>query len=176
VYFCLILGFYGVSFWLPQIVQAAGTLSSRAVVLVSAIPYVVAAVGMVIIGAHSDRTGERRWHVAGSALVGASGFALTALAPATVATSLAALSLAAAGIWGALGPFWTMPAAFLRGTAAAGGIAIVNSVGNLGGFVGPFFVGYVRDATGSFAGGLLGLTASLILAASIAAAIGKRAG
>jgi ACS family tartrate transporter-like MFS transporter len=176
VYFCLILGFYGVSFWLPQIVQAAGALSSATVVMLSAIPYFVAAMGMVIIGAHSDRTGERRWHVAGSALVGATGFALTALAPAAVATSLATLSIAALGIWGALGPFWTMPPAFLRGTAAAGGIAVVNSVGNLGGFVGPFFVGYVREVTGSFSGGLLGLAASLVLAASIALAVGRRSG
>lgn len=176
VYFCLILGFYGVSFWLPQIVQAAGTLSSPTVVLLSAIPYLVAAIGMVIIGAHSDRTGERRWHVAGSALVGASGFVFTALAPSTVAMSLATLSIAALGIWGALGPFWTMPPTFLRGTAAAGGIAVVNSVGNLGGFVGPSFVGYVRDVTGGFAGGLLGLAASLVLAALIALVVPKQSG
>jgi ACS family tartrate transporter-like MFS transporter len=174
LYFCLVLAIYGVSFWLPQIVQAAGTLSSSTVVLLSAIPYLIAALGMVIIGAHSDRTGERRWHVAGPALIGASGFILTVLAPSTVATSLATLSIAALGIWGTLGPFWTMPPAFLRGTAAAGGIAVVNSVGNLGGFMGPFFVGYVRDVTGSFAGGLLALAAGLVIAALIALVVGER--
>jgi ACS family tartrate transporter-like MFS transporter len=173
LYFCLVIAFYGVSFWLPQIVQAAGTLSSPTVVLLSAIPYVVAAIGMVVVGIHSDRTGERRWHVAAPALVGATGFVLTVVSPPTVATSLITLSIAALGIWSALGPFWTMPAAFLRGTAAAGGIAVVNSVGNLGGFVGPSFVGYVRAATGSFEGGLLALAAGLIIAAGIAIGIGS---
>ncbi|MGH9387939.1 MAG: MFS transporter [Vicinamibacterales bacterium] len=174
LYFCLVIAFYGVSFWLPQIVQAAGTLPSTTVVLLSAIPYVVAAVGMVIIGTHSDRSGERRWHVAVPALIGAAGFVLTTLAPATVTASLATLSIAAFGIWGALGPFWTMPPAFLRGTAAAGGIAVVNSVGNLGGFVGPSFVGYVREATGSFGGGLLALAMCLVAAALIAITIRDR--
>jgi ACS family tartrate transporter-like MFS transporter len=174
LYFCLVIAFYGVSFWLPQIVQAAGTLSSATVVLLSAIPYLVAAVGMVIIGTHSDRTGERRWHVALPALIGALGFVLTILAPSTVATSLTTLSIAALGIWGALGPFWTLPPAFLRGTAAAGGIAVVNSVGNLGGLVGPSFVGVVREATGSFGGGLLALAACLVVAAVIAVSIKER--
>lgn len=171
LYFCLVIAFYGVSFWLPQIVQAAGELSSATVVLLSALPYVVAAIGMVLVGIDSDRTGERRWHVAVPALIGAVGFVLTVIAPPTVAMSLATLSIAAFGIWSALGPFWTMPPAFLRGTAAAGGIAVVNSVGNLGGFVGPFFVGYVRDTTGSFGGGLLALAACLVLGAAIAVSL-----
>ncbi len=165
------MAFYGVSFWLPQIVQAAGTLPSATVVLISAIPYAAATVGMVVVGRHSDRTGERRWHVALPLLMGATGFALTVLGPQTVTVSLVALSVAAVGIWSALGPFWAIPPVFLRGTAAAGGIAVINSVGNIGGFVGPYLVGWVRETTGAFAGGLWLLAGALLLGAAIALSI-----
>jgi MFS transporter, ACS family, tartrate transporter len=171
LYFCVVIAFYGISFWLPQIVDAAGGLSSATVVMLSAIPYLVAAVGLVVVGTHSDRTGERRKHVALPALIGAVGFVLTVMAPPSAALSLATLSVAAFGIWGALGPFWAMPPTFLRGTAAAGGIALVNSVGNLGGFFGPTLVGYARTATGSFGGGLMTLAAALVVAAVIAIAL-----
>jgi len=167
IYFSIVLAIYGVSFWLPQILQALGTTSSATVALVSAIPYVAAAVAMVIVGGHSDRTGERRWHVALSALAGAAGFALAALVPTSLVLSLAALSLAAMGVWGTLGPFWALPTAFLTGRAAAGGVALVNSVANIGGFIGPTVVGYVRDATGSFAAGLWLLAAGLVVGAAI---------
>ncbi len=166
-YFCIVIAFYGVSFWLPQIVQAGSGYSSAMVVLLSAIPYAAAAIGMVYVGIRSDRTGERRWHVAGPCLIGALGFVLTVLAPQTPAFALATLSIAAFGIWGTLGPYWTLPTAFLRGTAAAGGIAVVNSVGNLGGFVGPLVVGRIREATGGFAAGLLTLAAVLVIGALI---------
>lgn len=165
IYFCIVLAFYGVSFWLPQIVQAFGTLPSSVVALISSLPYVVAAVGMVFVGRSSDRTGERRRHVAIPALIGAAGFIAAATVPASVTLSLVALSVAAFGIWGALGPFWALPTAFLRGTAAAGGVALVNAVGNIGGFVGPTLVGYARDATGSFAAGLWVLAAGLVAGA-----------
>ena len=171
LYFCIVMAFYGVSFWLPQIVQATGGLSSATVILLTAIPYVAATIGLVVIGSRSDAVAERRWHVAVPCLIGAAGFVLTVLAPQTAAASLAMLSIAAFGIWGTLGPFWAMPTAFLRGTAAAGGIAIVNSVGNLGGFAGPFLIGWVRDATGSFEGGLLTLAAVLVIGAAIAVSL-----
>lgn len=167
-YFCIVIAFYGVSFWLPQIVQGSSGYSSAMVVLLTAIPYVAATVGLVFFGARSDRTGERHWHVAGPCLIGAVGFVLTVLTPPTPAYALATLSIAAFGIWGTLGPFWTLPTAFLRGTAAAGGIAIVNSIGNLGGFVGPFLMGWIRDATGGFSAGLLTLAAVLVIGAAIA--------
>ena len=170
-YFCLVIAFYGVSFWLPQIVQGSSGFSSAMVVLLSAIPYVSATIGLVVIGSHSDRTGERHWHVAGPLLIGAIGFVLTVLAPPTPAFALATLSIAAFGIWGALGPFWTLPTAFLRGSAAAGGIALVNSIGNFGGFVGPYLVGWIRDATGGFTAGLLTLAAVLVIGAGIALSI-----
>jgi len=168
LYFCIVIAFYGVSFWLPQIVQATGGLSSARVILLTAIPYVAATIGLVVIGSRSDAKAERRWHVAVPCLIGAAGFVLTVLAPQTAAASLAMLSIAAFGIWGALGPFWAMPTAFLRGTAAAGGIAIVNSIGNIGGFAGPFAIGWVREATGSFEVGLLALAGVLVVGAAIA--------
>ncbi len=166
-YFCLVIAFYGVSFWLPQIVQGSSGFSSAMVVLLSAIPYVAATIGLVLIGKRSDRTGERHWHVAGPLLIGAIGFVLTVIAPPTPAYALATLSIAAFGIWGALGPFWTLPTAMLRGTAAAGGIALVNSIGNFGGFVGPYVVGWIRDATGGFSAGLLTLAGVLVLGAVV---------
>jgi predicted MFS family arabinose efflux permease len=167
IYGCLVVAFYGVGFWLPQIVQGLSGHPSTVVALISAVPYVAAALGMVAAGASSDRTGERRWHVAGPALVGAAGFLLTAAGPSGVWWSLATLSLAAFGVYSALGPFWALPATLLRGPAAAGGIAVINSFGNLGGFVGPFVVGLVRDRTGSFAGGLAVLAAGLVVGAAL---------
>lgn len=171
LYFCIVIAFYGISFWLPQIMQTTSAHSSSTIVLLSAIPYMAATVGLVVIGASSDRSGERRWHVAMSCLVGAGGFLLTAWLPGNLSTALVTLSIAAFGIWGALGPFWTMPTALLRGTAAAGGIAIVNSVGNVGGFAGPFLVGWVRDTTGVFTAGLLTLAAILVAGAVVAVCI-----
>ncbi|MFA5909323.1 MAG: MFS transporter [Vicinamibacterales bacterium] len=173
LYFCIVIAFYGVSFWLPQIVQATGHLSSATVILLTAIPYIAATIGLVVVGSRSDTMAERRWHVAIPCLIGAAGFVLTVLAPQTAAASLLMLSIAAFGIWGALGPFWAMPTAFLRGTAAAGGIAIVNSIGNIGGFAGPFAIGWVRDATGSFEGGLLVLAGVLVVGAAIALSLPK---
>jgi ACS family tartrate transporter-like MFS transporter len=173
-YLCIVIAFYGISFWLPQMVQAASGLGSATVVLLSAIPYVAATIGLVVVGAHSDRTGERRWHVAVPCLIGAGGFVLTVIAPQTLIVSLATLSIAAFGIWGTLGPFWTLPTAFLRGSAAAGGIALVNSVGNVGGFVGPILVGWVRERTGQFGAGLLMLAAFLVVGAVVVLAIPTR--
>ena len=166
-YFCVVIAFYGISFWLPQILQGSSGYSSAMVVLLSAIPYISATAGLVILGTRSDQTGERRWHVAMPCLIGALGFVLTVLAPPTPAYALTTLSIAAFGIWGTLGPYWAIPTAFLRGTAAAGGIALVNSIGNLGGFVGPYLVGWIRDATGGFTAGLLTLAAILVVGAVI---------
>ncbi len=173
-YFCIVIAFYGISFFLPQILQSVSGFGSATVVLLSAIPYVAATVGLVVVGGRSDRVRERRWHVAVPCLIGAAGFVLTVIGPATPAYALTTLSIAAFGIWGALGPFWTLPTAFLRGTAAAGGIALVNSVGNVGGFVGPFVMGWIREATGSFAAGLLALAGALVIGAVIVLSIQLR--
>lgn len=172
LYFALVVALYSISFWLPQILKRLSGSSDLIVGFVSALPYVVAATGMVLIGRHSDRTGERRWHVAGPALLAAMGLVLSAYAQSPV-LAVMAVSVAALGIWGALGPFWAMPTAVLRGTSAAAGIAWINSVGNLGGFVGPYGVGYLKDLTGGFAAALGGLAVSLVIAAVLALTVQK---
>jgi ACS family tartrate transporter-like MFS transporter len=167
LYFVLVLGVYGVSLWLPQMISTRVRASELEVGILTAIPYAVAAVAMVLTGRHSDRSGERRWHVALPALAGAAGLAASALVEAP-ALGVLGLCLAALGIWSSLGPFWTLPTAFLSGTAAAGGIALVNSVGNLGGFVGPWVLGLLKDATGDFRAGLAFLALGLAAAAALA--------
>ncbi|HET6473465.1 MAG TPA: MFS transporter, partial [Pseudomonadales bacterium] len=167
LYFALIVGFYSISFWSPQIIQSLGALDRVEAALVSAIPYVCAAIAMVFAGAHSDRTGERRMHIAIGALVGALGMVATAYLREPV-LGVAALSVAAIGIWSAVPVFWSLPTTFLSGTAAAGAIALINSFGNLGGFVGPYVIGRVHDATDSYAAGLLVIAGSLVGAVALA--------
>src|SRR6059058_3744748 len=131
-------------------------MSDLFVGFVSAIPYMAASLGMVVIGKSSDRRAERRWHVAFSAVAAAAGLVIAAFLK-TPAIGLAALSFAAIGIWVTLGPFWAMSTESLRGTGAAAGIALINSFGNLGGFLGPYLVGIVRSRTDDFALALLAL-------------------
>ncbi len=148
VYFGLVTGLYGVTFWLPQIVKGFGGLSDFQVGLVVALPTLVSAIAMVAWTRHSDRTGERLWHVALPAFVGALGLCASTVVSDPFLSTLA-LSLALIGIYAAIATSWTLPSAFLTGTAAAGGIALINSVGNLGGFVGPYFVGFVKARAGA---------------------------
>lgn len=168
--FTLLVGLYSISFWLPQIVQSLSRGDNVEVALLSAIPYVAAAVAMVVVGAHSDRTRERCWHIAAAALVGAAGIGATAVAQ-TPVPGLIALSVAAVGIFSAIPVFWSLPTTFLSGTAAAGAIALINSVGNLGGFFGPYLIGRVRDLTGGFAGSLMFIAVLLVGSAALAASL-----
>jgi ACS family tartrate transporter-like MFS transporter len=167
LYFLIVLGLYSISFWLPQILKGLSGSSDFLVGVSSALPYVVAAVGMAWVGRHSDRRGERRWHVAGPALVAALGFVLSTQTD-VPALALASISLAALGIWGSLGPFWALSTSVLTGSTAAAGIAWINSVGNLAGFVGPYVVGLLKDATGGFGAAMAALAFFLVLAAIIA--------
>src|SRR5437764_1048933 len=167
LYSALVCGLYGVSFWIPQIIRGFGGLGDFAVGVVSMVPYLAAAIGMVVVGAHSDRRQERRWHLAGPAFIGAAGLLVSGSVMAPI-VSLLALSLGALGMWSALGPFWARSATFASGSAAAGAIALVNSVGNLGGFLGPYLVGLVKEHTDGFAGGLALLAGWLVLAGVIA--------
>jgi ACS family tartrate transporter-like MFS transporter len=155
-YFAIVMSVYGVTFWLPQIIKTFSGMSDLGVGVVSAIPWLAAAVGMVLISKSSDRSGERRWHVAGSAVVGASGLILAALTR-SPSFQLIALAISAVGIWGTLGPFWAMSSRSLSGAGAAAGIALINSVGNLGGFLGPYLVGVIRGRSGNFAASLIAL-------------------
>jgi MFS transporter, ACS family, tartrate transporter len=157
VYFGAVATNYGLSFFLPQIVKAFGVSNFQAG-LVSALPYVVGLVSIVLWGRRSDRKLERRFHLAFPLFVASAGIAIsTALNDPTM--KMVALSVAGFGIFGCLPVFWTFPAAFLSGAAAAGGIALINSIGNLAGFVGPFAMGRIKDVTGSYTGGLLSLSA-----------------
>jgi ACS family tartrate transporter-like MFS transporter len=167
VYFGIIFGLYGVTFWLPQIISGFGNRSDFGIGMLSALPFVGAAFAMVLIGRSSDLSGERRWHFAISAMVGASGLILASITHSPF-LSLVAISIAAAGIWGTFGPFWATASGSFTGTAAAGSIALINSIGNLGGFAGPYVVGIVKQASHSFAGGML-VMATSVLAASLVA-------
>jgi ACS family tartrate transporter-like MFS transporter len=164
-FFLLVVAGYGFNFWVPQIVKGLSGGSNLQVGGLTALPYLLAAIGMVTVAAHSDRSGERRWHSAGAALVATAGFATSVLLNDRPVASFIALCVAALGTFAATPPFWSLPTAFLRGAAAAGGIALINSVGNLGGFAGPYLVGWLKDWTGSFSGGLLVLAAAPALAA-----------
>ena len=160
VYFTIPVALYGMGFFLPQIVKASSGAGDFAVGVLTAVPYLVGAAGMIVVGRHSDRTGERRWHVAGSAIAGGAAFALAAAAHGT-ATSLALLSVAMLAVASMFGPFWSLATSFVSGAGAAAGIALVNSVGNIGGFVGPYVLGWLKDATGSYAAGLAAIGAVL---------------
>jgi ACS family tartrate transporter-like MFS transporter len=168
VYFGVVTSVYGISFWLPLIIEHLSGLGEFAVGLLTAIPYVAGAIGMVLFARHSDATGERRWHVAIAAFVGTIGLVLTGLVQVSPVLEMVMLTIAALGIYSTLATFWSLPTAFLSGTAAAAGIALINSVGNLGGFVGPYAVGYLSDATGTTYSGLLFLAALILVAGLLA--------
>ena len=169
VYFGAVATNYGLSFFLPQIVKAFG-MSNLQTGLVAALPYVVGLVSIVLWGRRSDRKLERRFHTAFPLFVAAAGIGIsTALDDPTM--KMVALSVAGFGIFGCLPVFWTLPTAFLSGAAAAGGIAIINSIGNLAGFAGPYAMGRIKDVTGSYTGGLLSLAAAGFIAAIIVLAL-----
>ncbi len=170
LYFTLVFGHYGIALWLPQILKGFGGMSDVRVGMLSSLPFLTAAIVMVIVAKHSDSREERRWHLALSAFSGAIALVASAVARSPLA-SLLTISIAAAGVSSTAGPFWTLPAGFLDGTAAAGGIALINSTGNLAGFVGPSVVGLIRQVTGSFAGGLLAMAMAVLTAGIIALAI-----
>jgi D-galactonate transporter len=160
LYFCMVVNVYGLSFWVGEIVDNIGGLSDVGKGFVTAIPYAVAIVGLVVISRRSDRTGERKGHVSVCLAIAAVAFIVS-----TVVSPVAAVGALAIGLFFLLGAhpvFWTMPAALLSGTAAAAGIALINSIGNLGGFVGPYLVGLLEDATGSTDGGLITLAVILL--------------
>jgi ACS family tartrate transporter-like MFS transporter len=163
VYFGLVLGLYGLGFWGPQIIIGFGGLSAMQVGFLTAVPYACAAVAMVLWGHRSDRTRERAWHVCAPAWLGGFGFLLSATTT-DPAISLGALTLGAVGIYAALPVFWALATATLSGTAAAGGIALINSFGNLSGYLGPYAVGLLRDWTGGYSAGLMVLAGGMIVA------------
>ena len=164
IYFCFVLGQYGLNFWMPTLIRTAGVKGATAIGVVSAIPYVVTLVMMNVLGHSADKRRERRWHLVIPALIGAAGFVIAPTAP-NVGIAIAALSLAAAGAITCAPLFWSLPTAFLSGAGAAAGIAVINSVGNLAGFVAPYLIGWAKDATGSAAVGMYAIAGGLVVGA-----------
>jgi D-galactonate transporter len=165
--FALFSASTGFFFWLPTILRDLGIGSVLSIGLVSGALFLVGAISQVINGRHSDRVLERRWHTAIPALVGAAGWVLLALGPRTPVFVIPMLALAAAGSFGAMPTFWTMPAAFLTGSAAAGGIAVISTLGAVGGFVSPTVIGWIVTRTGTIALGQVYLSVLLTLSALV---------
>lgn len=164
LYFSVTFGMYGFQLWLPQIIGSTANSDPSQTALISSIPAAFQALGMIAIAKSSDRSGERRWHFAGSALLAVAGLVVASVVP-NQNMSLAALCVIAFGIWGTVGPFWALPRAFLAGSTAAAGIGLINSVGNLGGFAGPYIVGVIKHHSSNFATSLLTMGVPLLLGA-----------
>ena len=154
IYFCAVMGQYGLTFWLPTLLQSAGVRGTLHIGLLTAVPYSVAVVAMLLFGRSADRRRERRWHAATPLLIGAVGLWLTVQAGTQTGLAVLCLSIAAIGLISSTPLFWGLPTAFLGGAAAAAGIAAINSIGNLAGFASPYIVGWLRDSTSSAASGM----------------------
>jgi ACS family tartrate transporter-like MFS transporter len=171
-YFGVQIALYGVILWVPQMLRSAGVDEARLGIAVAG-PYALAALGMLLWSRHSDRSGERRWHLAAAAALAAAGLVATAALAEAPRLAIVSVSVSAVGTLAVLPIFWTLPAALLRGVAAAGAIALINAIGNIGGFVGPYLIGWIRDATGSFALGLLAAAAGVLLTGALALVIAR---
>jgi D-galactonate transporter len=165
IYFCCMMGLYGVGFYLPTLIKAAGVKDTLDVGLLTAIPYGCAVVAMLLVAKSADRTRERRWHFAISSALGGLGLFLSTVYGDNVMLAMAALSLGTAGLLATMPVFWTYPSAILGGTAAAAGIAMINSVGNLAGFVSPSIIGWMKDVTQSTNAGMYVVAGALFVGA-----------
>jgi ACS family tartrate transporter-like MFS transporter len=167
-YFGIVVASLGMLIFIPQIIKSLGDFTNMQVGWLTMIPYISGGIGLVVWGTVSDRMNERRWNLLGACIVSTAGLIIAGL---TMGTwwALVGMSIAAFGFYGSKGPFWSMPPMFLTGTAAAASIAWINSIGNLGGFFGPWWIGVMKDATGSFAGGLFGLALLSFVAALVCA-------
>ncbi|RFP19340.1 MULTISPECIES: MFS transporter [unclassified Duganella] len=165
IYFCIQMGVYAINFWLPSIIKSLGYQSSSTVGWLSAIPYLCAALFMVWAGRSADQRRERRWHVSLPMVMGLTGLMLAANFSSNALVVMVGLSMATMGALAALAMFWSLPAAFLGSAAAAGGLALINSLGQIAGFVSPFLVGWIKDATQSTDTALYILSSVLLLGA-----------
>ncbi len=169
-YFFILVGLGGITFWMPQLVKNSGITGTLAIGEFTAIPWFVAGIGMVLVSFSSDRTGERRWHLALCAIASGLGYIVSAENGGNPTVAIAALSVATFGILAIFPVFWTLPSRFLGGVAAAGGIAFINSVGNLGSIFSPTFIGWVTDLTKSTQLSVNVIGAMMILAGLLFAA------
>ncbi|MFA5222218.1 MAG: MFS transporter [Methanoregula sp.] len=171
IYCMLTIGLYGLGFWMPQIIRSLNqSYSNFEIGMVMMIPYSCACVAMILWSRHSDTTGERRWHVAVPPLFGGLALAGAGISPDPLVAFLLII-IATIGIFCCFGPFWTLPALFLSGAAAAIGIALVNSIGNVGGFVGPSLMGVLAQTTGGMHAGLVVVGGCLVACGILAAAV-----
>jgi sugar phosphate permease len=170
-YFFSVTGAYGFNLWLPTIIKSLSGLPNLIVTLVAALPYCAALVSMLLVGWSSDRTKERRWHTALSLIAVSIGLLFSVLLQNNLALTIAMFCLAGAGLYGYLPGFWSLPTSFLSGSAAAAAIGLINMIGNIGGFVGPYVVGRISTATNSFWGGILYLSASALISACLILAL-----
>jgi len=174
IYFSNVIGFYGVSFFMPQLIKEMGVTDLFINGLVSAIPWAVAAVAMVLNARHSDKTLERRWHIAIPGICAGLGLMIAAwVGPSPAIIAMIALTVTTAGSLCISPTFWSLPTAFLSGSAAAGSIALINSFGALGGFFGPYLVGFVKDLTGKPTNALYILAGFFFLVAVLAVGVLK---
>jgi ACS family tartrate transporter-like MFS transporter len=167
-YLGIVTASLGILFFIPQIIKSIGVTSNMTVGWLTMVPYICGGIGLVVWGFVSDRMNERRWNLLVACIVSTAGLVMAGM---TMGTwwALVGMSIAAVGFYGSKGPFWAMPPMFLTGTAAAAAIAWINSIGNLGGFFGPWYVGVMKDATGSFSGGLYGLALLGLISAFVCA-------
>jgi MFS transporter, ACS family, tartrate transporter len=171
VYFLNTVVTYGIFLWLPKILRDATAATGMRLSVMTMIPFVAALIAMVVIGRHSDRTGERKWHVAACAMTAATGLILAAQSGNNATLLVLSFTLSQIGQRSVMSVFWAIPPVFLGGTAAAGGIALINAIGNLGGAVGPTVMGWLREMTGAYQGGLLALASALVLEAILASTL-----
>ena len=162
-YFGIMCGIYAVSFWLPTILKDNGIQSTFAIGMLTAIPYLLTIPAMILLSRSSDRHQERKWHAVVPSLVAAAGLTVAAFTASNFLLSFVALCIAVCAVWGAYTVFWAVPSQHFGGTAAVGGIAFINTIGILGGFVAPTIMGFVREATGSTQGGLLTMVGLLFM-------------
>ena len=175
IYFFFIMGLYGVGFWLPTLIKGSGVTEPLVIGLLTILPYAAAAIAMVVVGRSSDRFRERRWHVTVPGLLGTVGwFVSVSMGHTSVALSIAALTVATMGVMVTLSQFWCLPTAVLSGAAAATGVAVVNSVGNLAGFVSPYAIGWIIDRTHSTDLGVYTLAACLAIGGLLVLTVPKR--
>ncbi|HHY66882.1 MAG TPA: MFS transporter, partial [Alicyclobacillus sp.] len=163
IYFMWITGFWGFGFWMPTVLKSVSGWSNASIGWLIVIPMAVALIGFIVTGNSSARTGEKRWHVAIPMFIGTVGMGLGPFV-ANPLLSFILVCVSAVGVYVGMGVWWTYPTSFLSGAAAAGAVGLINSVGNLGGWVGPYLVGFVKDRTGSFTGAYLYLAFSLLVA------------
>lgn len=174
-YFGMAGGNYGITFWLPQIIKDTITTDPQAIGWISIIPWTASIIAMNLWGHHSDKTGERRWHLALAATVGAAALAASAIPGISGPAGIAALTIAASAIMCQFAVFWALPTSILSGSAAAAGIAWINSIGNLAGYASPHAVGFIRDETHSMLPALLALAGLQVVTAVIAVIVGRKA-